>query len=142
MRIEHSIEIEAPAEIVWDVTEDVERWPEWSPAMKSVRRLDQGPFDVGSRALIRQQAMSEAEWDVTAMTRGERFEWETRKPGMRMVGVHEVRPSPAGTRSLLAIEVYGLLGRVLWPLLILPMRWALRMENQGLKRHCEARASR
>ena len=36
MEVENTIHIEAPPAIVWAVTVDVERWPEWTPTVESV----------------------------------------------------------------------------------------------------------
>src|SRR5579859_7347355 len=105
MRIDHSIEIAAPPEAVWAVVTDVERWPEWTPTMESVRRLDNGPFQLGSSAKIKQPQMPEAVWRVTAFTPGRQFTWETTVRGMRMIASHELVNSPAGCTSRLGLEV-------------------------------------
>lgn len=137
MSVEDAIYIEAPPEAVWAVTEDVERWPEWTPTVTSVARMDAGPFRLGSVARIKQPAQPESEWTVTAFEGGRRFAWETRRPGLRMTGSHELVPEGSGTRNVLRVEAGGAGAVVFWPLLWLAMRRALAEENRGLKARCE-----
>ncbi len=141
MNARHSVDISAPPELVWRVTEDVERWPEWSPVIESVTRLDQGPFAVGSKALIKQKAMAPAVWTVTELEPPVRFSWETCKRGMRMVGTHEVIPIKGGTHSILSVGLTGSLGLLLWPVLSLAMAYSLSIENHGLRKRCESSVS-
>jgi uncharacterized protein YndB with AHSA1/START domain len=137
MTIEHAIHIGAPPDVVWRVTEDVERWPEWTPTLTSVTRLDEAPFGPGSIARIKQPGQPEAEWVVTVFEPGQRFEWETRRPGLRMVATHEISPAGAGTKNVLRVEAKGPVAVLLWPVLGLVMRRALAAENVGLKTYCE-----
>ena len=50
MRFEATIDIAAPAQLLFEVYTDVERWPEWTASVTSVERLDQGPLSVGPRS--------------------------------------------------------------------------------------------
>ena len=140
MRVEDSIHIAAPPEVVWAVTEEVERWPEWTPTVTSVRREDSGPFGLGSAAWIKQPLQPESRWVVTDFARGVRFAWETRRPGLRMVGSHTLVPEGAGTRNVLGVEAEGAFAALLWPILRLAMRRALSDENRGLRARCERTA--
>lgn len=113
MRIEHQTEIAAPPEAVWRLTTDVERWPALLEAMTSLRRLDDGPLHVGSRARIKQPGQPERTWTVTELEAPCRFVWETHGVGMRMVATHDITAIPTGSRNTLGIELSGPVGAVL-----------------------------
>lgn len=136
MRIEDEIRIAAPPETVWRVTTDVERWPEWTPTVTRVRRIDAGPLAVGSAVEIRQPAMPAVIWTVTELAPPRRFAWEGRLRGLRMVATHELSPDGSGTRNRLSIELTGPLAPLLGPLLRWSVGRALRRENRGLRTRC------
>lgn len=158
MKLEHQIKIDAPPEVVWRVSIDIERMPELTPTMESVERLDDGPLGVGSKALIKQPGMPKAEWQVTAMTEGESFTWETRVRGIGMIATHELVPIGAsgsasgsasgiasecasaevGTLNTLRVEMSGVVAALLWPFVRRSVRKALEQENAGIKAACEA----
>ena len=141
MRVEHTTYMEAPPEVVWAVTEDVERWPEWTPTVTSVRREGGDPFGLGSVAWIKQPLQPESRWVVTDYQRGRRFAWETRRAGLRMTGAHELSAEGTGTRNRLSVDAEGPLAVLFWPVLRLAMKRALADENHGLRVRCEQRAA-
>lgn len=138
--LEHAIGIDAPQSVVWSVTTDVERWPQWTPAFKSVRRLDQGPFACRSAAQIKQPGLPEAKWVVTSLISGERFTWESGILGTRMIATHELSAKDEQTQCILRLEMFGIGARLLWPLLGFFARRSLARENACLKAKCEALA--
>ncbi|MEU8224068.1 SRPBCC family protein [Kribbella sp. NPDC048915] len=112
MRFDHSSTIQAPAERVWQVFSDVERWPEWTPTVDSVERLDAGPLRVGARTRIRQPKLPVAVWEVTEFKDGEYFEWVSKAPGIKTTGGHRVVSTPEGTLVTATIVQEGPLGRL------------------------------
>jgi len=102
--------IDAPTQPVAEVLFDVARWPEWTPTIDDVERLDEGPFGVGSRARVRQPKLPRAEWEVTEVVDGRSFTWEATGPGMRTIARHEVVPDGDGSRVTLSIEQTGPMG--------------------------------
>ena len=141
MTITDSIQIDAPVQTVWQVTQDVERWPEWTPTVTSVRLAGDRPIGLGSVALIKQPMQPLSRWVVTEFIAGQRFAWETRRTGMRMVGSHELAAAGGGTRTVLRIDADGWLAVLLWPVIRGAMRKALVEENRGLKVRCERTGS-
>ena len=106
-------DVDAPVEAVWSVMYDVERWPEWTPTVDSVTRLDDGEFGVGSRVEIRQPRLPKARWEVTDVTRdgpGRSFTWESVSPGIRTIARHQVAPREGGSRVTLSIDQTGPMG--------------------------------
>ncbi|CAI9415922.1 SRPBCC family protein [Nocardioides sp. T2.26MG-1] len=104
--------VDASPDRVWEVLVDVARWPEWTPTIDSVHRLDDGPFAVGSRAEVRQPRLPKATWEVTELVAGRRFTWEASGPGMRTIGRHEVVADGTGSTVTLGIEQAGPMGAV------------------------------
>src|SRR5262245_30813288 len=104
--------IDAPPERVWEVVADVARWPEWTPTIDTVKRLDDGAFQVGSRCEVTQPRLPRATWEVTELVDGRNFTWEATGPGMRTIARHVVVPDGSGAAVTLSIEQTGPMGRV------------------------------
>ncbi|MFF3847040.1 SRPBCC family protein [Streptomyces sp. NPDC002328] len=49
IRYAADIVIDAPLSTVWKLQTDVERWPDWQPAVLTAERLDPGPLREGAR---------------------------------------------------------------------------------------------
>ena len=133
------MDIAAPPERVWAVMTDAERWPEWTPSVTSIKRLDSGPLRIGSRARVKQPKFMAAEWTVTAVDEGRAFTWVTRAPGTTITARHSLEPIAAGTRVTLSVQYAGLLERVLdWLTREVNDKY-LAMEAAGLKQRSELR---
>lgn len=138
MKVDDTIHIEASPEIVWRVTRDVARWPEWTPTVSAVTRVDQGPFGLASVVRIKQPMQPEAQWVVTVFDEDRCFAWETRRPGLRITATHELVPDDTGTTNILRVETEGMVATLLRPLLGMALPRALAQENHGLKARCES----
>jgi len=146
MRITDTREIDAPADVVWQLTLDVEQWPTLFPTVQHVQRLDDGPLRLGSSARIKQPGQSPAVWTVTKLEQGSRFVWQTRRPGMLMVATHEIvdRQSPDGgtaCRNTLTLDLTGALGGLLGRLLRSRLSGVLATENTGFRAAAERRTA-
>jgi len=133
------IGIQAPPERVWDVMRDVERWPEWTPTVTSVRLLDRGPLAEGSRAAIRQPKLPPAKWRVTGLDDADRsFTWVSRSPGASVIAHHRVEPAGSGSRATLSLHYAGPLGGLLAYLTRGLNQRYIALEAGGLKRRSES----
>jgi uncharacterized membrane protein len=130
-------DIAAPADRVWSVMSDVEKWHEWTPSITSVTRLDRGPLAVGSQARIRQPKLPPAQWKVTEVVPGRSFTWESVAPGLRVIGHHAVEPMAEGSRATLSIELHGFLSALWWQLTKGITERYVRLEAAGLKARSE-----
>ncbi len=133
-----AVHIEAPPEKVFAVLCDVERWPEWTPTMTRVQRLDSGPFAIGSSAQVRQPRLRAAVWRVTELQDRRNFTWTTRSPGLCMTAGHLVEPQGAGSRVELTLELSGLIAPVVSRLFGGLMERYIATESQGLKKRSES----
>jgi hypothetical protein len=132
-----TVEIQAAPETVWGVMSEVERWAEWTPSVTSIRRLDQGPLAVGSRARVRQPKLLPALWRVTELEAGRGFNWVTTGPGIHVTGRHWVEPYANGSRATLSLTFAGLIGPLVGRLTRGINHRYLGLEAAGLKRRAE-----
>ena len=135
-----SVDVAAPPERVWEVLTDVERWPEWTPTVTSVRRLDGGELRPGSRARVSQPRLPETEYLVTELEPGRSFTWVATGPGVVTTARHHLEPLlEGGTRVRLSVSQAGWLGSVMGRLYRGLTDRYLANEAEGLKGRCEER---
>ena len=133
-----TVDIAAPPARVWEVLSEVESWSEWTPTVTSVRRLDEGPLRLGSRARISQPRIPEAEYVVTNLEPGRSFTWVATGPGVRTTARHDAEPLAAGgTRVRLSVSQSGWLGSVMGRFYRRMTDRYLANEATGLKARCE-----
>jgi uncharacterized membrane protein len=123
----------APPAEVYRLFIDVERWPELTQSMRSVRRLDDGPIRVGSEAKVSQPRLPSARWRVTELEPDRRFTWETTAGGVTTVGDHLVESDRAGSRITLALSMRGPLSGVMGLLMGGVARRYAAMELEGFR---------
>ena len=138
MKIQVSIKVDRPPEMVWPVLVDVERWSDWTPSIIEVRRMDRSPLDVGSIVRIRQPRLKTMDWRVTEFQKGRYFVWETRSPGVLTVASHAIREQDGGSIVDLTIDMTGWLSSLAGFLFGKLTRRYMELEARGLKRRSEA----
>ena len=116
---------------------NVELWPEWTESVQSVKRLDSGPFRLGSRARIKQPKFLPAIWEVTDIDPPRSFTWVTRSPGVIASGKHRVEATSKGSKATLSVAYAGLLGGLVAKLLGGVTDRFLMYEAAGLKQRSE-----
>src|ERR1700758_3051641 len=95
--------VDAAADEGYRLVIDVERGPEMTASIREVRRLDSGPIQVGSEAIVRQPRLPSARWRVTGMEPGRTFIWEAGAAGVTTVGEHVVEQD--GERAVITITL-------------------------------------
>lgn len=138
MRFEAVQDVAAPAATAWSIYRDVERWPEWTDSVTSVELLD-GPLRIGARARVRQPRLPVAEWQVTDLDDGRRFEWVSKALGVRTTGIHVVEETgPDSCRVTAALTQQGPLGVLIGLITNRLTKRYLATEAAGLKRRAES----
>ena len=133
-----SVEIDAPAHLVWQVFSDVERWPEWTASVTSLVARDGTGLTVGKRFAIKQPGMSKLVWKVTEIDPGSSWTWVQRSPGVHVSASHWVIPQPGG-RTLVSqqLDQRGVLGALVGWLMAKKTKRFLEQEAHGLKARSE-----
>ncbi|WP_123023323.1 SRPBCC family protein [Mycolicibacterium stellerae] len=137
MFTDHAIDIDAPAARVWDVFSDVERWPDWTASVTSLKALDGPGLAVGKRFEIKQPRLPRLVWQVTALDEGRSWTWEQHSPGGRTIAVHEVHPTEGRTKVMQRLDQHGPVGSLVARMMRGTTKRYLELEAQGLKARSE-----
>jgi hypothetical protein len=144
MEFSITTDVDASPDLVVAVLIDVARWPEWTPTVTRVERLDGSslPLAINSRIRLVQPKVPPAEWTVTALEAGRGFRMMSRSPGATDVANHWVEPLGDGRRSrvTLSVSFSGWLGRVIARMMRGLNERYLAQEAAGLKRRSEEKA--
>jgi hypothetical protein len=135
------VDIKARPEDVALVLFDVERWPEWTPTMTSIRRLDNGPLAEGSKVRIRQPNVLPAVWQITELIAGCGFSWVTSSLGMQLEAGHWMDITDIGCRVTLSLRFSGPIGALIAHLCGNLSQRYIAIESDCLRKRCENCAS-
>ena len=138
---QEQISVQAPAESVWAVLSDVERWPTWTPSVRTVSLLGPKPLQIGSRVRIRQPRLAPMTWTVDRFVPGGSFSWTVHTPGVSGWADHRVDATGDGCRVTLQIRQTGRLAGLARLLYGRMTQRYMRLEAEGLKRHVESQPS-
>lgn len=134
--------IEAPIDLAWKVLTDVERLPEWTSSMRSVRLLDGAALRRGSRVRIEQPWLPTATWTVDLFDPPRHFSWRSRTGSVETVASHLLEDRDQTTLATFAVQHTGPGARAV-SLLVGPLtRSYVNRELSGLKARTEGLASR
>jgi uncharacterized membrane protein len=133
------VAIDAPADVVWEVFSDVERWPEWTASVTRIVALDGPGLAVGKRFEIKQPRMPKLVWEVTDVSDSS-WTWVQRSPGGMTVARHEViAESDNRTQVRQQLDQRGPIGALVGLLMRGMTRRYLDLEAAGLKSRSEQR---
>ena len=141
MEFSITTDVDASAGLVFAVLNDVERWPERTPTVTRVERLDGSslPLAIDSRIRIVQPKVPPAEWTVSALEAGRGFRIMSRSPGATVVANHWAEPLGDGERSRVTLSVTfsGWLGQIIARTMRGLNERYLAQEAAGLKQRSE-----
>jgi uncharacterized membrane protein len=139
MRFEHSVDIDAGQQRVWDVLSDLEAWPRRIETVDEVELLTPAPVGADSRVRLKQPKLPEGTWDVAVWDAPSYFEWRQKSGGVTNIAGHRVEALEEGrSRLTLTLDMRGLLVPVLGLFYKGLTNRYLTIEAQGMKRAAES----
>jgi uncharacterized protein YndB with AHSA1/START domain len=93
----HSERIGAPAEVIWELWQDTDRWPDWNEQIERVEVDGEGELRVGAKVKTKMRRGGTVRHVVTEYEPGGLLVYEARFPGARSGLEHRLRE---GRRSV------------------------------------------
>ena len=139
MRFEHSIEIDASQERVWQVLTDVASWPQRIETVDEVEMLTPAPLSLGSQVRLKQPKLPDGTWETTVWDPPSFFEWHQKAGGVTNVAGHRVEKLEEGrSRLTLSLEMRGLLIPITGRLFKDLTNRYMTLEAEGMMRAAES----
>ena len=133
-----SISINADQEAIWKVLSDVAHWHQWTPTVTKVEVLDQPDLKLNNRYKVHQPKLQPAIWTVTVFEPPSSFTWESRMPGMLMIGEHRLKPVNTNQTELsLGFAFQGWFGEIIGRLYRKTVESYIATEAESLKQRIE-----
>ncbi len=67
-------EVEAPAEVVWDLLVDTDTWPRWGPSIRSAK-VNGGSLKLGATGTVTTVIGIDVPFEITEHVAGQRWSW-------------------------------------------------------------------
>ena len=139
MHFEHSIDIDARQQRVWEVLSDLEGWPQRIETVDVVELLTPAPVGEGSCVRLKQPKLPEGTWEVTVWDAPSSFEFRQKSGGVTNVAGHRVEALEEGrSRLTLTLDMRGLLVPVVALFYKGLTNRYMTVEAQGMKRAAES----
>lgn len=140
MKVEHRTVVNAPAEVLFAIYQDVANWSTWDPDTKSA--FIDGPFAVGNRGRLTPTKGNTVPMVLTQVEPNRCFTVESKIPMFRMVFEHILSPVASGTEVLHRVTFSGLLAPLLGRMLVRQLNTGLPVTLGNLKSLAESHARR
>jgi hypothetical protein len=136
MQVEHSILVQASAERLFKIYEDVANWHAWDPDTK--RASIEGPFAAGTRGSLTPTKGNTVPMLLTKVEPNSCFTAECKIPLFRMVFEHELVPQGASVKVVHRVAFSGVLSALLGRMLVKQINRGLPVTLAKLKRLAES----
>ncbi len=132
-----SVQMTVPFMRAWAVLQELEKWPQWTPTVRSVVRMDKEPLALGLRVKIARPKFGSDVWTVTSLQPYRGFTLATKRFGVVIKHKYDLVPSGVGSKATLTVRYEGLLAPVLATLAKKRLAQYLEIEALGLKSRAE-----
>lgn len=142
--IEKILEINAPADVVWDVITDVQRYPEWNPFTVKVETSFKPGEPIDMQVKLMAKPQFQREW-VTEFVPGKRFAYQMKPVPLNTLSSqrsHDVEAiGPGRTRYRSYFELKGWLHPVVVGLLGGKLEAGFAGMSEGIRKRAEELAA-
>lgn len=137
MRIEDSIDIDAPAERVWRAVSDPTQWNHWTAIQGLIVETLDAEVRPGQRTRIQQKPFPASTWVLTVLVPGREVTWLAKSLGSRFLAGYVLRPNGSGLTVEAFVEHHSWVSFLTGPMVAANAAPKLRTDLMRLKEYSE-----